>query len=284
MPKDEQRGHVYMTALWELDRVRKGVGEANASVGRAVTDAEACAEIISSINSRISFLQQTERVHGISAELAGREISATVGDWSAFVDEHLGGLPTNTEIKRRARVMVRESLRATNPSPWRTGLVVAGFGTDQLFPALSHYIVDGTVAGRVRAWQHDNVCIGQDLSASVRPFAQEDMVVTFMDGLHPAYPPAFRNLVDETIGMLIDHFSEQVEDALSADKHSQLLDEMVDAKAKITAHFQDRPERRSQESTRRPDHVHRRTAAKRGTGGNGRSSRQSDLFQAESHS
>lgn len=241
--REEQRERVVMKAWWELDMVRTSVEEAAlaaATEGTPLTDAQIRSETLSRINARISHLRQIGFINGISTALVGREISAAIKDWSGFVDEYLNGLPTNSEIKRRARVMARASLRAAQQSPWGSGVVVTGFGTDQLFPAMSQYFVDGIVAGRVRAWRVGGVCIGRDQSAGIYPFAQEDMVATFMDGIHPDYRQALSEFVDEAIGLLVDHFGSQVKSSLSSVEHSQLLDEMSAARAMIGEHFQDR--------------------------------------------
>ncbi|WP_420617747.1 hypothetical protein [Candidatus Poriferisocius sp.] len=240
--RQEQRERVVMTAWWELDMVRTSVEStalAAASAGTPLTNAQIRSEILSRVNARISHLQQIGFIDGISTAIVGREISAAIKDWPAFVDEYLNGLPTNSVIKRRARVMARASLRAAQQSPWGSGVVVTGFGTDQLFPAMSQYFVDGIVAGRVRAWRVGGVCIGKDQSAGIYPFAQEDMVATFMEGIHPDYRLALSELVDQTIGLLIDHFSGRVKGALSPAAHSQLLNEMAAAKAVIADRFQD---------------------------------------------
>ena len=243
MSREEQLEHVAMTARWELEMVRASVEEvafAASSASNTPTKGEIRSMILSVINARISYLEQSGFVDGIGTALVGREISAAIKDWPSFVVGRLGGFPTNSEISRRARVMVRASLRAAQQSPWGSGLVVTGFGTGQLFPALSHYIVDGIVAGRVRAWRVDGVCIGKDQSASIYPFAQEDMVVTFMDGIHPDYQLALKEFVNEAIGRLIEHFGDQVKGSLSVVDHSQLLNEMTAARAMIGEHFQDR--------------------------------------------
>lgn len=232
-----------MVAWWELDRVRAAVESAASdaeSAGSPLTEAQIRNEILSRINARISHLERCGFIDGISTMLVGREISAAIRDWSGFVDEYLNGLPTNSEIKRRARVMARASSRAAQQSPGGSGLVVTGFGTEQLFPALSHYIVDGVVAGRVRAWREGDVCIGKEQSAGIYPFAQEDMVATFMDGIHPGCRGVLKEFVGEAIGLLIQHFGDQLKDSLSATERSALLSEMSLARANVADHFQDR--------------------------------------------
>lgn len=242
LPKEEQREQVLMTALWELDMVRtstEDVIEAASSEEISLSEGQIRGLILDKINTRISLLQPGIVVEGLTAGAVGREISAAVGDWSEFVDRSLDGLPTNTEIKRRARVMVRTSLRVAQQFPWSSGVVVAGYGSGQLFPAVSHYVVDGVVADCVRSGRVGGVCIGKDQSAGIYPFAQKEMVATFMDGIHPGYRVAFEEFVDETMGLLIQHFGEQIQSSLAETDYLELLEEMNKAKTSIVHEFQD---------------------------------------------
>ena len=242
VPMEEQRERVLMTALRELDMVRTSTEdliEAASSAESPLSEAHIRGVILDEINTRIGLLQQGIAFEGLSASAVGREISAAVGNWSEFVDRSLDGLPTNAEIRRRARVMVRTSLRVAQQIPWSSGVVVAGYGTDQLFPSVSHYIVDGVVANRVRSGRVGGVCIGKDQSAGIYPFAQKDMVATFMDGIHPGYRVAFEEFVDEAIGLLVQHFGEQVEGSLAQTDYMELLEEMNRAKTSIVHDFQD---------------------------------------------
>ncbi len=237
----EQHEQIAWRAWWELDMVREKVESAKAaasSAGSPLTIDQIHAEVLNQINARISYFEQKGFIEGISATIAGREISAAIKDWPAFVDEHLTGLPTDSKIIRRTRIMVRASLRTAHESPWSSGVVVTGFGTKQLFPAMSHYVVDKVVGGKVRAWKVNSVCIGEDTSASICPFAQRDMIRTFMEGMHSDYPQVLKEFVDEAIELLIQHFSEQVKDSLSEAAHSDLYNEMKLAHTNITNHFE----------------------------------------------
>ena len=241
--RQEQHERVMMTAIWELDMVRTSVEntvKAASATGDPPTDPQVRAEVLDRINARIQQLRQCDRIEGLSASVAGSAISDAIGQWSRFVDESLSQLPTDSEIKRRARIMVRTSLRVARQSPWGSGVVVVGFGTDQLFPALTHYFVDGVVANRVRAWKVSDLCIGKEQLAGICPFAQEDMVATFMDGVSPEYRLAFQVFVDETIDNFTRFFSAQVRGSLSADEHAELLVEMDRSRAIVVNDFQNR--------------------------------------------
>ena len=140
-------------------------------------------------------------------------IHSTVEEYASALIGYLPTLlPHVSQDEQRSHVYMA-AVRELNMVRERADEMVASAENSPTEPevrAAILYIVDGAVAGRVRSWRCNGVCIGEDQFASVHPFAQEDMVVTFMDGLHPHYRSAFQDLVDETIGLLVDHFIEQV--------------------------------------------------------------------------
>lgn len=70
-------------------------------------------------------------------------------------------------------------------SSFSTGVVVAGYGSEQFFPELIDYKVDGKHGDFVRVWKagHRNLNDKDAPSAVVVPFAQSDMFQLFMEGI-----------------------------------------------------------------------------------------------------
>ena len=68
-----------------------------------------------------------------------------------------------------------------------SGIVVAGFGTKDLYPCVETNHVDGVVCGRVRKKQvgSESGAASYSNEARIIPFAQDDMVVSFMEGMNP---------------------------------------------------------------------------------------------------
>jgi hypothetical protein len=65
-----------------------------------------------------------------------------------------------------------------------TGIIVAGFGSRELFPTLVHYTVFGIVGNKLKFMQNDLVDIERTgVRAKVLPFAQKEMVERFLYGL-----------------------------------------------------------------------------------------------------
>ena len=237
LPPHKQRDQVEIKAQWELGLVRDAVVEAlerAESSGLPLDDGEIQSRLVTSIEERISELKQYEPVEGIDASVAEREIDAMISDWSTFVDQSLDGLPTNNEVRRRAKVMVNYSLRVVSDSPLRSGIVVTGFGRDQWFPAISHRLVDGIIAKKILEQQLERVQIDAGPPVYINAFAQDDMVATFMYGIHPIYGTVLEryqnnlgNFLDKIITFLIQYFENRVGEFLPETERSDLVRKMT---------------------------------------------------------
>lgn len=77
-----------------------------------------------------------------------------------------------------------------------TGLVIAGFGEQEMFPSLYAFNVEGKICGRLKYRLETARHIGFDdeggTTATVIPFAQSEMVHTFLRGIDP-YLDGFSN-------------------------------------------------------------------------------------------
>lgn len=84
----------------------------------------------------------------------------------------------------------------------RSGIVFTGFGKNDVFPGLEAYIVDGIVENTLRFICTNSTNIGFDLRACIIPFAQSEMVCSFMEGIDPYFK---RILLKEFEGVLKDY-------------------------------------------------------------------------------
>ncbi len=76
---------------------------------------------------------------------------------------------------------------ATQSSGLTTGIVIAGFGQDDLFPSYSEIHVEGLVAGVLKKRVAEGGSTGPDNRAMIVSFAQNDMIYQFMQGIAPQY-------------------------------------------------------------------------------------------------
>lgn len=68
-----------------------------------------------------------------------------------------------------------------------SGVVIAGFGNDEIFPHVKSFEIEGVVNGKAKYKSGREGETGQDNNSYIIPFAQGDMVRAFMEGIHPMY-------------------------------------------------------------------------------------------------
>jgi hypothetical protein len=74
----------------------------------------------------------------------------------------------------------------------RSGVVIAGFGSDEYFPRLLDLDITGMVDGVLRVTRKQEVNISAGNAAVVAPFAQREMVDAFVTGVNPAIEQTIR--------------------------------------------------------------------------------------------
>ena len=78
-----------------------------------------------------------------------------------------------------------------NFAPWFSGVVIAGFGAKEIFPSMYHYRVECIVNNRAKVRLNYKDTIDHQNRSSISPFAQSEMVETFMTGIDPRYRQVF---------------------------------------------------------------------------------------------
>lgn len=67
-----------------------------------------------------------------------------------------------------------------------SGIVIAGFGEKDTFPSLESFHIGGITNNRLKYKEYKSARIDFETSASIFPFAQSEMVSTFMEGIDPS--------------------------------------------------------------------------------------------------
>ena len=167
-------------------------------------------KILAQINLRIQKLQKADPIKELKDSTVEQEIQVAFQDWDRFLDEHYVHLtPIDDLIRLKTQAMVKAALMATK-QPWSSGIVIAGFGVDQWFPSLSHYILDGIIIGQPWTRCLEEVQISDTNPSAICPFAQEAMIHTFMQGVHPDSRSAVVSRAATHNQLLTDYFCEQL--------------------------------------------------------------------------
>jgi hypothetical protein len=93
-----------------------------------------------------------------------------------------------------------------------TGVIVAGFGSKELFPTLKEFQVIGMLGGALKFQTGSHVDIDRNGDkARVLPFAQRDMVERFLYGLDSDIERKIKTFCQRTVGNISNHLLAQME-------------------------------------------------------------------------
>jgi hypothetical protein len=107
---------------------------------------------------------------------------------SAAYTDTFESIPLSGKARRQLQALLpliavkdRRFLR----SPTHSGIVIAGFGSDDVFPRLRRFHFDCIIAGHLKCLEDQPIDIGPTERGVVVPFAQREPVDTFMSGIAP---------------------------------------------------------------------------------------------------
>ena len=129
-----------------------------------------------------------ERIWGSrkDAQFVGGDGPADVEGFNAILAELIEAqlALANDDQRKRLLSIAKLVLQKDLLSDGLTGIVIAGFGTNELFPTLISFEIDGMVGNRLKYSQTNLVDIDRNgPKARVIPFAQKEMVDRFLYGL-----------------------------------------------------------------------------------------------------
>lgn len=98
--------------------------------------------------------------------------------------------------------------------PLESGVVIAGFGEKELYPRLYSFRIEGRVLGKLRMVREHQSELSAEISASVIPFAQQEMVHTFMNGIDPEFNEFIKSTTRSSLMGAIENISAHVSEML----------------------------------------------------------------------
>jgi hypothetical protein len=98
-----------------------------------------------------------------------------------------------------------------------SGIVIAGFGENEIFPSIKSFLVDGMINNQLIYRKYKERKIDFKTIASITPFAQDEMVHMFMTGVDPKYQSA----IEDDLSILFKDYSNVVDDLKSLKELSE---------------------------------------------------------------
>lgn len=140
-----------------------------------------------------------------------------------IIGEDLGGFGLEDGDWEKAKQTVCH--RIASGAGAKTGLVVAGFGEHEMFPAVRTFEFYRSVAGKIlyREDENGSHCVTFDSGALVLPFAQKEVVMAFLTGCEQSYTNMIHSMFEEFA---------QTFPAATADRVAALVPQMTDQQHK----------------------------------------------------
>jgi hypothetical protein len=99
----------------------------------------------------------------------------------------------------RLIAIVFTRLFSTEKTIGNSGVVIAGFGEDEIYPSTWMVSIDGRIGNVLKSKQPTKAVIDIHNNASMMPFAQREMVDTFMHGIDPKYKTAIEKSLQKEL-------------------------------------------------------------------------------------
>ncbi|PFH10969.1 hypothetical protein BCF11_3407 [Collimonas sp. PA-H2] len=200
IPSENEEMHVIQTALscimefvGPIDNAIKDVIEQNGKI--SVSMAKSLA------NSEIDAWLKRQKDRSVKRECTvaqAKYLKKTFeAKLKAFIAAHLTRLGTTQAFQTKILAAILLKLSSTEPGSGRTGVVFAGFGTEDIYPFSIAYDICGRFNGFLRSRKNREQKINGKLSASILPFAQSEMVHTFMRGIDPSFFSAINTKLEQ---------------------------------------------------------------------------------------
>jgi hypothetical protein len=111
-------------------------------------------------------------------------------------NEMFGELPISEKSSEQLNEISASIFSKNCFPPSLSGVVIAGFGEKDVFPCLKSFSLDGIVNDRLRYIEDSVIDIRSDNRVSISAFAQNEMVMAFMNGIDPSYSECSENYLD----------------------------------------------------------------------------------------
>ena len=110
-----------------------------------------------------------------------------------------------------------------------SGIVIAGFGESEVFPSFVCQSVEGIALNRLKAREEGGAAIDHQNGASMRAFAQGEMVHTFMEGIDPMLRLRVVDLISTTLGKYHETLANEVAPlaTLPTSQRNQAVEQMT---------------------------------------------------------
>jgi len=181
------------------------------------TKKELVSSIVVFLENRLRRIQELPIVKGFGKTTVDALRSQYRREATSIVDSTFGPLLLDKSCLQLLEDLTIEMLSRECFGPMASGIVVAGFGGQEFLPSLYTCRVEGVIRNRLRIGEQDQRAITHDNSACVVPFAEQEMVYSFLNGIDPT----FQSYIDEKFTNTLKGVAEVVTETFADTQNSE---------------------------------------------------------------
>ncbi len=220
-PESEQETWVHRRIFQGLGIIRKRIDEAVETVihkSRQINEQELKSIIKEAIENAHKMVTEKNDLPLASKNLSN-EINKKYDEFiRKIINQVFQKLPITRSLKNKLKILCQSLLFKDIGLGNQSGLVIAGFGEKDFFPSLISFEIDGIVCDKLKYKITDNQKMSWQERAIVFPFAQSEMVHTFMQGIDPN----LQTVLNSYLSKLFDvYYPEQISQAFPTSKSSK---------------------------------------------------------------
>lgn len=149
------------------------------------------------ISSMIEDLRRLPFADGFRRKVVPEKFKDAVNE---MIDYCFSSIKSTDKTKKLIYQYAGYFLSKRTLSDYRTGIVIAGFGDNELCPSLAQFEIDGIVDGKLKIIDSPYIDISRrKLEADILGFAQDDMMKSFLNGVNPEIHKYFNLLISDAI-------------------------------------------------------------------------------------
>lgn len=198
------------------------------------------------INERFTKLSQTQSLDNFPADYSEDLLRTHQGAIDELMNRVFEKLPLSESCKNQLRTIASNLFNKDDFEYGLSGVVIAGFGDKEYFPVMRWYSFEGIINNRLKHKLIRHRAINFNVNAYIFPFAQTDMVYTFMQGVDPNYD----NFMTRAVRFMLKKFSEallQSVEGLDEPARAKLEEAFKSVRGSMFKTFQETRERYARE-------------------------------------
>lgn len=187
-PESEQNRYMQITAYNYFQKITEDIEKAiieKLKGQNSISENETEVIVQDIIRKHYQQLKKIERLPAFSEQFSKRFVQKHKAVIVEIIKKAFEGLPLG-DVQVDQLVYICSCLFTRNRFPKETsGVVIAGFGENEIFPSLFSYNIECIIDNTLKYRREQAEKIGEETTAAIIPFAQSEMVYTFLQGIDP---------------------------------------------------------------------------------------------------